>query len=119
MHAVKTFSTKTHQQYFAYKFFNSLLKLKCKRLNEYPWGLRVAKRERDNLLEIRTSKGLQTCMNPMMNRDNRQLDVMYIRDMIKTLVRVEMTILVDTIQAAVARMTRSYVYTSRKPGVLT
>lgn len=73
VHAIKTWSIKTHQQYFVYKSSKTLLKLKCSRLSECPWSLRAAKRKRDELWEIRKYKGPHTCVNLLMTR---QLDVL-------------------------------------------
>lgn len=83
VHVVEVFSIRKHQQYFVYKSLKTLLKLKCKRLNECPWSRLAAKRKGDDLWEIRKYKGPHTCFNLLMNRDHRQLDVLYISTIIK------------------------------------
>lgn len=47
-------------------------------------------------------------MNPLMNRDHLQLDVLYIATAIRLLLRAELSISVVTVQAYVAQITNSY-----------
>lgn len=75
MHAIKTFSIKMHEQCFVYKSSKFLLKFRDKRLSECSCSLRAAKRKGDGLWEIRTYRAPHTSINPIMNRDHRQLDV--------------------------------------------
>lgn len=114
VHAIKTWSIKTHQQYRVYKSSKTLLKLKCSRLSECLWSLRAAKRRKDDMWEIRKYKGPHSCVNPLMNKEHRQLDVPYISTIIKPLVRAEVSISVAAIQAAVSQITGSYSCTYRK-----
>lgn len=58
------------------------------------------KRKRDDMWEIRKYKGSNTCMNPLMNRNHRQLDVLSISIIIKPLVMAEVSISVTAIQTA-------------------
>lgn len=51
---------------------------------------------------IRKYKGPHSCVNPLINREHRQLDVPYISTITKLLVRTEVSISVAAIQAAVS-----------------
>lgn len=52
VHAIKTFSRRSHQQYYVHKSSPTLLKLKCKRDSECPWSLIAVKRNGDELWKI-------------------------------------------------------------------
>lgn len=61
-----------------------------------------------------TYEGPRTCVNLPMNKGHRQLDVLYIHDMIRSLVRADEAISIAAIQAVVVQMTGSYSCTYRK-----
>lgn len=69
--------------------------------------------------EISKYKGLCTCLNQLMNRDHRQLDILYICTMInpisKALVRAEVSRSYGK-TAIVAQITGLYLCTNRKTG---
>lgn len=60
---------------FVYKSSRHLLKLKCNCYPEYSFSLCATKMRRDKLWEINKCKGPSTCVNPITNRDFRQLNV--------------------------------------------
>lgn len=70
-----------------------------------------SKRKGDQLWEIKKYKGQHTSMNPLMNRDHQQLDILYISTLIRQLVRPELSILVTVIHTVVICITGSYSYT--------
>lgn len=53
------------------------------------------------MYEIKKYKGPHTCMGSIMNKVYRQLDILYIPTVIKTLLRAEVSISVSIIQAVV------------------
>ena len=55
-----------------------------------------------SMFRITKYKGHHTCVNPCINQDHSQLDSSFVSKYIETLVKVEMTITVATIQAVVA-----------------
>lgn len=114
VHAVKTFSIRSHHQYYVHKSSPTLLKLKCKGDSECPWSLRATRRKGDELWEIKKYKGPHTCVNPLMNRDHRQIDVAYISSLVSPVNRADLSISVSAIQAAVQQITGTYSCSYRK-----
>lgn len=67
------------------------------------WSLSPAKQKGNELWGIKRYKFPHICVNPVMNMDNKLLDVLYISTLIRPLVRVELSILVATIQLLLHR----------------
>lgn len=67
----------------------------------------MTKQKGDEICEIKKYKGPHTCVSSVINKVYRQLDVLDIPTMIKTLVRAEVSISVSIIQAVVGQSSRA------------
>lgn len=100
VHAVKTFSTRSCQQYYIYKSTKHWQSWSANRRPSVHWVCELYNKGW-RAIGDKKYKGSYTCVNPHMNEDHRQLDVLYIYTLIRSLLNVELAISVAAIQSTV------------------
>lgn len=100
-HAVKMYSIKSHQDFNLSRSNASVLVLKYKKAPPCQWRLRAIAVKDTTMSRITKYPSPHTCINLCINQDHSQLDSMYLFELVETLVKAQMTIIVAAIQVVV------------------
>ena len=92
-----------------------LIVLRCKKFDkcQCKWKLRAMVMKDTSFFVINKYKGLDTCVNPCLNRDHQQLDSNLVIDHIKAMIKAQLTLSVVAIQATIMEKFGYEIYTRR------